>query len=167
MTLVPRFIRPAKAAAAASVLVACAALTGCAGMGPGGYGYPVVQAGQAGQILQSARATVLAVRPVSIQGSGTGGWAGGATGAALGGLAGNMIGQGRGKVAGAILGAALGGVAGTASESAMARRPGVELHLRMDTGQELTVVQDASAEAFAPGERVRLVHGSGPARVTH
>lgn len=166
MTVVPKMIRPAKAAAALALALACSALTGCANMGPGA-GYPVIQAGQSGQILQSQRATVLAARPVSIQGSGTGGWAGTATGVALGGLAGNMIGHGKGSVAGAILGAALGGVAGSASESAMARRQGVELHLRMDTGQEVTIVQEVSAEMFAPGERVRVVHGYGPARVTH
>jgi outer membrane lipoprotein SlyB len=71
--------------------------------------------------------TVESVREVTIEGTKSN--IGTATGAAVGGLAG-----GRGSTAGAIAGAVVGGVAGALIEEGATRRTGLEITIRLDTG---------------------------------
>jgi outer membrane lipoprotein SlyB len=59
-----------------------------------------------------------------------------------------------------------GGIAGQAIERNASTRAGLEITVRMDNGTLRAYVQDAD-EQFRPGERVRIVSGSGTARVTH
>jgi outer membrane lipoprotein SlyB len=87
-------------------------------------------------------------------------------GAALGGLAGSTVGGGTGQVAGAIGGAILGGIIGSNVERSANERPGVEVTIQLDSGQYISVVQEAD-EAFRPGDRVRVLSGRGSTRVTH
>jgi outer membrane lipoprotein SlyB len=104
------------------------------------------------------------VRPVTIQPqqSGVGAIAGGA----LGGIAaGSTIGRGNGSLAAGIGGAVLGGMAGNAIESNATRRAGLEISVRLDSGQLIAVTQDAD-QPFSPGDRVRVLFGSHTVRVT-
>lgn len=102
--------------------------------------------------------TVESVREITIEGTKSN--IGTATGAAVGGLAG-----GRGSTAGAIAGAVVGGVAGALIEEGTTRRSGLEITIRLDTGNVIAIVQEAD-EKFTPGQRVRLVGASGNTRVT-
>lgn len=102
--------------------------------------------------------TVESVREVTIEGTKSN--IGTATGAAVGGLAG-----GRGSTAGAIAGAVVGGVAGALIEEGTTRRSGLEITIRLDTGNVIAIVQE-NDEKFTPGQRVRLVGASGNTRVT-
>jgi outer membrane lipoprotein SlyB len=90
-----------------------------------------------------------------------------AAGAVVGGVAGSAIGEGRGSVVTAVLGAVAGGVAGQAIENRTSKVPGVEITVRLDSGELRAVVQETSAELFKPGERVRLLSQGGTTRVTH
>ncbi len=108
--------------------------------------------------------TVESVRQVAIQRQDSG--VGTVGGAALGGVAGSAIGAGRGSIVGAIVGAVAGGVAGNAIEHSADQRPGLELTVRLDDGEMRAIVQEAD-EAFAPGERVRILSRGGVSRVTH
>lgn len=103
--------------------------------------------------------TVEGVREITIEG--TKSHIGTATGAAVGGLAG-----GRGSTAGAIAGAVVGGVAGALIEEGATRRSGLEITVRLDTGNVVAIVQEGD-EKFTTGQRVRLVGTSGNTRVTH
>jgi len=87
-------------------------------------------------------------------------------GAALGGLAGSTVGGGNGQVAGAIGGAILGGLIGSNVERSANERQGLEITVHLDSGQYVSIVQEAD-EAFRPGDRVRILSGRGSTRVTH
>jgi len=104
------------------------------------------------------------VRPVAIEGTKTG--IGAVSGAAVGGIGGSSIGGGKGAAAAAVLGAVAGGVAGGMAEENLTRRQGVEVTVRLDSGQIIAVVQEASgAAAFHVGDRVRVLMLNGETRV--
>jgi len=108
---------------------------------------------------------VESVRDVRINPGQTG--VGTAGGAVLGGLAGSTVGGGTGQVAGAVGGAILGGLLGSHIEQSANERQGVEVTVKLDSGQYIAIVQEAD-EQFRPGDRVRIVGGGhGGARVTH
>ena len=113
---------------------------------------------------QSVRfATVDAVRKVTIQGSQSG--LGGAAGGVVGGVAGSGVGEGRGSTVGAVLGGVAGGVAGNTIENRMTEKAGLEITVRLESGELRAIVQEADLE-FTPGQRVRLVTSGGITRVT-
>jgi outer membrane lipoprotein SlyB len=103
------------------------------------------------------------VRQVTIEGTQSA--VGPAAGAVIGGIAGSNIGQGRGSTVGAILGAVAGGVAGSAIEEGATKKAGLEITVKLDSGQLIAVTQEAD-EQFRPGERVRVLSGSGVTRVS-
>ncbi len=107
---------------------------------------------------------VESARPVTIDG--TKSPVGAGAGAAIGGIAGSTMGQGRGSNVGAIVGAVAGGVAGAAIENSATKQNGIEITVKLENGTYIAVTQ-AADEDFKPGERVRILSGSGATRVTH
>jgi len=141
-------------------LVASLALYGCEAP-TSATTFTPAQAQQA-QVVELG--VVETVRPVTIQPGPTG--VGAVSGAALGGIAaGSNIGRGSGSVAAGIGGAVLGGMAGNAVESRVTRRAGLEIGVRLDSGQLISVTQDADQQFF-PGDRVRVLAGPNSVRVT-
>jgi outer membrane lipoprotein SlyB len=141
-------------------LVAIAVLGGCAPSMSGGA-YTRSQA----RTEQSVRLGVVeSVRQVQIEGTRSS--IGPAAGAIVGGIAGSTVGQGRGAAVGAVLGSVAGGVAGQAAEEATTRRTGLEITVKLDSGNLVAITQEAD-EVFKPGDRVRILSGSGVSRVTH
>lgn len=104
------------------------------------------------------------VRTVTIEGTQSG--VGVVAGGVLGGIAGSNVGKGSGATAGAVVGAVLGGLAGQAIEEQGSKKAGLEITIRLDSGQLIAVTQEAD-EAFHPGERVRILSGDGLTRVSH
>jgi outer membrane lipoprotein SlyB len=114
---------------------------------------------------QSVRTGVVeSVREVRIEGTRSG--VGATAGAVIGGIAGSGVGHGRGAQVGSVVGAVAGGVAGQAGEQLATGKTGVEITVRLDSGQLIAVVQEADV-AFRPGERVRVLRGGSTTRVTH
>ena len=145
----------------ASALAASALISGCASTSSGS----VYSGGQARQEQTVRMGVVESVRQVSIEGSKSG--VGTIAGGAIGGVAGSNIGGGsRGSAVGTILGAVAGGVAGNMIEQGTTKKQGLEITVKLDNGELRAVTQEAD-EAFRPGERVRLLSGSGVTRVTH
>lgn len=108
---------------------------------------------------------VESVRNVTIDkgASGIGTLAGGA----LGGIAaGSNVGGGNGALAAGIVGALLGGAAGNQIESRLSNTAGLEITVRLDSGELRAITQDAD-EMFRVGERVRLLSSGRTTRVTH
>jgi outer membrane lipoprotein SlyB len=103
------------------------------------------------------------VRPVVIEGTKTGIGAG--TGAVVGGIGGSTVGSGRGAAVATVLGAVAGGVAGGMAEEGATKKQGVEITVRLDSGQIVAIVQQASATTFNVGDRVRVLTLNGETRV--
>ena len=71
--------------------------------------------------------------------------------------------SGPGALAG---GAVIGAIAGSAAGQGEARRPGLEITVRVDDGSRLAIVQEAD-ERFTAGDKVRILSDQGVSRVTH
>lgn len=146
--------------AIAAAIAASAFITGCASTTSGS----VYSGGQARQEQTVRMGVVESVRQVTIEGSKSG--VGTIAGGVVGGVAGSNIGGGKGSTIGTILGAVAGGVAGSAIEQGTTKKQGLEITVKLDNGELRAITQDAD-ESFRPGERVRLLSGSGVTRVTH
>ncbi|MCX7146888.1 MAG: glycine zipper 2TM domain-containing protein [Sulfuritalea sp.] len=142
--------------AAAAALI----LTGCAGSQSGS----AYSRSQTRGEMHVRMGVVESVRQVMIEGTQSG--VGAAAGGVVGGVAGSDIGHGKGSTVGAVLGAVLGGVAGQAIEERTTKKDGVEITIKLDSGQIIAVTQEAD-EQFRAGERIRVLSGSGATRVSH
>ena len=143
-----------------SLLAVTVGMAGCAGRSSSGSVYTPGQA----QREQTVRMGVVeSVRQVTIEPQQSG--VGAATGGIVGGVAGANVGGGRGSIVGTVLGAVAGGLAGQAAEGAFTRKAGLEITVKLDNGELRAITQEAD-ETFRPGERVRLLSGTGPTRVT-
>jgi len=141
------------------ILVAAALLLGGCASSKSGASY---ERGATRGEMSVRFGVVDSVREVMIEG--TKSPVGTVAGAAVGGIAGSNVGRGSGATVGAILGAVAGGVAGAAIEEGVTRKPGLEITIRLDSGQVIAVTQEAD-EQFSPGDRVRVLSGSGVTRV--
>jgi outer membrane lipoprotein SlyB len=136
-------------------------ITGCATPSSSGNVY---RAGEARREQVVRTGIVESVRDVTIENDRTG--VGAIGGAVVGGVAGSNIGKGKGATVGTVLGAVAGGIAGQAIEKGVGTKKGLEITVRLDSGELRAYVQEAD-ELFRPGERVRIVSSSGTTRVTH
>lgn len=134
-------------------------LTSCASSRSG----QVYSRDQARQEMRVNYGTVREVQTVQIEGtqSGVGAVGGGVTGGVLG----SMVGGGRGQVLGAVVGALGGAAVGALAEEGVTKRNGLAITVELDTGEIVTVVQEADLQFYA-GERVRLLRANdGSSRV--
>ena len=139
-------------------IAALALLGGCATSSP-----DVIQRGEAQRMSQVLDATVLSVRPVTVDGSQSG--VGAATGGVIGAVAGSSVGGRRdGQVIG-VLGAVLGAVIGNAVERSGTKEEAVEILVQLRNGERRAVVQATGGEVLNPGEAVILVTTAGKTRV--
>lgn len=98
------------------------------------------------------------------------------TGSTVGAVAGYALADGRDRWLGALIGGVIGGAAGNAAEKAKGKKPGVELIIRLENGEEVAVELPVHKkkkrrikhnEIYAPGDRVRLTSGNnGQTKVT-
>jgi len=130
-------------------------LSGCATQSNSGSVY---RSGET-QVEQVVRMGVVeSVREVTVQRDGKG--AGIAAGAVVGGIAGSSVSEDkRGSAIGSVLGALGGAIAGQMIEEQGNRRPGLEIMIKLDSGERRAIVQEADVPIRA-GDRVRLI-GSG------
>jgi outer membrane lipoprotein SlyB len=140
-------------------LLAAAALAACSTTSP-----DVIQRDQAQRLSQVQDATVISVRPVTVEGSQSGG--GAAAGGVIGGVAGSSVGGHRESIAVGILGAVAGAVAGNALERTGTREDAVEVLVQMKNGERRAIVQAKGNETLLAGDPVVLVTTGGKTRVT-
>jgi len=136
-------------------------LAGCAGPAATGNVYKASQTGREQTVRMGVVETV---REITIDRGQTG--VGTGAGAVVGGIAGSNIGKGRGAMVGTVAGAVAGGIAGQVIERQASHVAGLEITVRLDSGELRAVTQEADV-AFRPGDRVRLLSGAGGTRVTH
>ena len=137
-----------------------AVLGGCANRSASSGVYSYDQA-QREQIVRTG--TVTGVRPIVIQNDKSSG-AGMLAGGALGGV-GNAVGGGTGRTIATVGGAILGALAGNAIENSVGKSSGYEITVRLDNGETRVVAQEADVP-ISVGQRVQVISGAGPTRVT-
>lgn len=140
-------------------LAALVALTGCATSSP-----DVVSRHDAQRMSTVVDATVLAVRPVTVDGSQSG--AGAVAGGVIGGVAGSSVGGRRESVAVGVLGAVAGAVIGNAIERNATREEAIEITVQLRNGERRAIVQSKGNETFQNGDAVILVTTGGKVRVS-
>jgi len=140
-------------------LVALAALSACSTTSP-----DVISRDQAQRMSQIQDATVLSVRPVTVDGSQSG--IGAVAGGVVGGVAGSSVGGSREGAIVGVLGAVAGAVVGNAVERAGTREEAVEVIVQLRNGERRSVVQAKGQETLVPGEAVILVTTGGKTRVS-
>lgn len=148
-------------AVAGALVASVLMVAGCANQSSSSAVYTRGQA-QSEQIVRFG--TVQSVRHVTIHNERPSGF-GAVSGAALGGVAGSTIGGGRGNVLATIGGGMLGGLAGNTIENRMGTSQGLEITVTLDSGETRAIAQEADV-MFTAGQRVRVLSGGGPTRVT-
>lgn len=133
-------------------------VAGCATNSP-----DVVQPYNAQRMSTVLDGTVLSVRPVTIDGSQSGG--GTIAGGVVGAIAGSGVGGGRGSGVAAVVGAVAGAVAGNAIERNATKQNAVEVLIQLRNGERRSVIQAIGSESFQPGEPVLLVSEGSRTRV--
>jgi len=91
-------------------------------------------------------------------------------GSTVGAVAGYALADGRDGWLGALVGGVLGGAAGNAAEKAKKKKPGWELIILLDNGEEVGVqvpMDKRNRAIYTPGDRVRMMSGpNGQTKVT-
>jgi len=109
---------------------------------------------------------IISATPVSIEGDKGSSTVGTIAGGAVGAILGSKIGGGLGSDIAAIGGAILGGVAGNEAAQGITQRQGVNLTIRLNSGQTIAVVQEVDPTMlFSVGQRVQINQQGGTARV--
>ena len=142
-----------------AVLVLALAMAGCSTTSP-----DVVQRADAQRLSTVVDATILSVRPVTVDGTQSG--VGSVTGGLVGGVAGASVGGRREGIIVGVLAAVAGAVAGNAIERSATREDAVEIVLQLRNGDRRAIVQARGSETLQPGDAVILVTTGGKARVT-
>lgn len=140
------------------LLLTALALAACTTTNP-----DVVQKGDAQRMSQIQDATVLSVRPVTIDGNQSG--IGAAAGGVVGGISGSSVGGRREAAVVGVLVAIVGSVIGNAIERTATREDAVEYLLQLRNGERRALVQAQGGEMMQPGDPVILVTTGGKTRV--
>jgi outer membrane lipoprotein SlyB len=111
---------------------------------------------------------VLSAERITIRDAPTG--RGAQAGSTVGAVAGYALADGRDRWLGALVGGVLGGAAGNAAEKAKKKKPGWELIIRLENGEEIGVqvpMNKKNRAIYKPGDRVRMMSGpNGQTKVT-
>ena len=134
-------------------------LGGCATSSP-----DVIQRGDTQRMSEVLDATVLSIRPVTVDGSQSG--MGAAAGGVVGGIAGSSVGGRRENAIVGVLGAVAGAVAGNAIERMGTQEEAVEILVQLRNGSRRAIVQAKGNQSLLPGDSVVLVTTGGKVRVT-
>jgi outer membrane lipoprotein SlyB len=141
------------------VALAAMALAACSTSSP-----DVIQRQDAQRMSQVQDATVLSVRPVTVDGSQSG--LGGTAGGVVGGIAGSTRSSGRESLAIGVIGAVAGAVVGNAVERASTKEDAVEVLVQLRNGERRAIVQAKGNETLIVGDPVILVTTGGKTRVS-
>ena len=85
--------------------------------------------------------------------------------ATKGGVMGSAVGGGTGRTLAVLGGAILGALAGDAVEDRVGKKDGFEITVRLDNGETRVIAQEADVPLVL-NQRVQVVSGAGPTRVT-
>jgi outer membrane lipoprotein SlyB len=143
---------------AASMLL-LALVAGCTTTSP-----DVISRQDANRMSTVVDATVLSLRPVTVEGNQSG--IGATAGGVVGGIAGSSVGGRRESVAVGVIGAVAGAVIGNAVERSTTREEAVEILVQLRNGERRAIVQAKGTEELKAGDPVIIVTTGGKVRVT-
>lgn len=123
----------------------------------------VISRSDAQRLSTVTDATVLSVRPVTVDGTQSG--VGAAAGTVVGGIAGSSRGNSRESIALGVIGAVVGGVIGNAVERTGTREDALEILVQLRSGERRAIVQAKGEENLQAGDPVILVSTGGKVRV--
>jgi len=135
-----------------------AALAACTTTSP-----DVIQRADAQRLSTVTDATVLSVRPVTVDGTQSG--VGATAGGVVGGIAGASRGNSRESVVLGVFGAVVGGVVGNAIERNTTREDALEILVQLKNGERRAIVQAKGDENLQSGDAVILVTTGGKVRI--
>ena len=129
---------------------------------------PAPEAGAQSQSMQRILyGEIVSAERITIRDRPTG--RGAQAGSTVGAVAGYALADGRDRWLGALVGGVLGGAAGNAAEKAKKKKPGWELIILLDNGEEVGIqvpMDKKNRGIFTPGDRVRMMSGrNGETRV--
>ncbi len=119
-------------------------------------------AAQSNQLQSVSYGTIVSVKAVTIQDKPSGSKAAG--GAMVGAVAGAAIAGHGHHFGGAVVGGMVGAAVGSAADKAESVKPGTELIIKLDSGQEVAI-QIPGEQKFLQGDRVRLTSGQSGTKV--
>jgi outer membrane lipoprotein SlyB len=152
---------PSRLLIGVAILSSVALISGCAKPSASANVYTYGQA-QRDQVVRNG--TIVGVRPITLQNDRTSG-AGVVAGGAVGGVIGSTVGGGTGRTLAVLGGAILGALAGDAVEERVGKKDGLEITVRLDNGETRVIAQEADVPLVV-NQRVQVVSGAGPTRVT-
>ncbi|NLS11525.1 glycine zipper 2TM domain-containing protein [Vibrio sp. SM6] len=138
-------------------------VAGCSSPNPYGNAYGSADTRTIQQVYYG---TIIKTEPVTIDSSEGSNAIGTIAGAAIGGILGSKIGGGTGSDIAAIGGGLLGGYAGSEAAGELGKRNGVNLTIRLEDGQIISIVQEVNPNMmFQVGEEVQVNVDGNTARV--
>ena len=144
--------------AAAAAFLAAALATGAALLAP------PRAAAQAGALQRIQYGEIVSAERIQMERARTG--KGAAVGSTVGTVAGAVLADRRDRWVGGLVGGLIGGAIGHAADQKQRDRPGWELIIRLDGGEEAAIQLPREAGSFLEGDRVRLMSGPSGTRVT-
>ncbi|ASX26796.1 glycine zipper 2TM domain-containing protein [Candidatus Williamhamiltonella defendens] len=137
-----------------TVFILAITLIGCAG--PGSLSGDVFSASEAKKVQNVSYGVIISIRPITIQKDGDRVPLGAIGGAVLGGLLGNTVGGGTGRTLATGAGAVAGGVAGQSAQNFLNKSKGVQLEIRKENNDIISVVQEQGSTQFFVNQRVMI-----------
>lgn len=128
----------------------------------------VYSSDETSKVQQVRYGEILSIKKVVIQknasGKNTNTILGGIGGGALGGAVGSSVGSGSGRGVATVVGAIAGAVIGSQAQNMLEQSDGVELTIRLDDANVISVVQIAKEDEFKQTQRVQII-GSDSVKV--
>ncbi|GAA0414179.1 hypothetical protein GCM10009133_23170 [Cocleimonas flava] len=113
-------------------------------------------------VLQVQKATISDVKKVSVADPSSNSSVLRTTGS----IAGSILGSA--SIAGSIIGSMIGSAAGSSADRDLSKKPGLEISLLLDNGENVVVTQfENETQTFKRGDKVKLVKNESYAQVEH
>jgi outer membrane lipoprotein SlyB len=113
-------------------------------------------------VLQVQKATISEVKKVSVADPSSNSSVLRTTGS----IAGSILGSA--SIAGSIIGSMIGSAAGSSADRDLSKKPGLEISLLLDNGENVVVTQfENETQTFKRGDKVKLVKNESYAQVEH
>ena len=110
------------------------------------------------KVIRVQQGTITAIKNVSVQDEKSN------AARTVGSITGSVLGAGSVPYIGSIFGSMIGGAVGSSADDGLSRKPGMEITLLLETGEQVIVTQLATTK-FKTGDKVKLVLQDDQAQV--
>ena len=110
------------------------------------------------KVIRVQQGTVVGIKDVAVKGEKS------RVGGTVGSLAGSVLASGTIPYVGSLLGSMVGGAVGSSADDELSKKPGHEISLKLENGEQVTVTQLATTK-FNIGDKVKLLLEDNVAQV--